>query len=148
MDSKKASLHRYQIIHSQERKAVGVELSLSHAEQNVVVARANYKEVSARVLREVDRFRRENAVAMYATMEDFARIQKEHADRVSKAWGALVLLVENVDATRLEGTLFVQAAKMMRQGSGSSRSVVTAAGVGGNTSSKTCRCRLTLRRQS
>eukprot|EP00584_Thalassiosira_punctigera_P006345 CAMPEP_0172529960 /NCGR_PEP_ID=MMETSP1067-20121228/3871_1 /TAXON_ID=265564 ORGANISM="Thalassiosira punctigera, Strain Tpunct2005C2" /NCGR_SAMPLE_ID=MMETSP1067 /ASSEMBLY_ACC=CAM_ASM_000444 /LENGTH=557 /DNA_ID=CAMNT_0013314099 /DNA_START=150 /DNA_END=1820 /DNA_ORIENTATION=- len=128
VDSKKASLHRYRITPGQEGKAVGVESSLSRAEQSVVAARANYEEVSARVLREVDRFRRENAVAMYATMADFARMQKEHADRVSEAWGALVPLVENVDAARLEGTSFVQAAETMRQGGRSSRSVVAAGG--------------------
>ncbi len=47
MDSKKASLHRYQITPSQEGKAVGVESSLSHTEQSMVAARANYKKVSA-----------------------------------------------------------------------------------------------------
>jgi hypothetical protein len=35
------------------------EASLSRAEVAVVEAKANYDEVSARVLREVDRFRRE-----------------------------------------------------------------------------------------
>ena len=64
IDAKKASLHKYRITPGQEGKAYGVESSLTRAEQSVVAARANYEEVSARVLREVDRFRRENTMAM------------------------------------------------------------------------------------
>ncbi len=51
---------------------------------------------------------------------------------MSKAWWALILLVENMDATRLQGTSFFQVAETMRQGGRSSRSIVALAGVGGN----------------
>jgi len=131
VDSKKASLHKYRITPGQEGKAYGVESSLTRAEQSVITARNNYEEVSARVLREVDRFRKENAVAMYVTMAEFARMQKEHADRVSDAWGKLVPQVENLDATDLHGSSFVDAAAALRQGSNSSSSRSMLASLGG-----------------
>jgi len=122
IDSKKASLHKYKITPGQENKAFGVESSLSRAETAVMAAKANYEEVSARVLREVDRFRKENAVAMYATMVEFARMQKEHHDKMNEAWGELLPQVENVDATKFNGSSFAQAAAALREGKSSSTS--------------------------
>ena len=72
-----------------------------------MVSWANYEEVSTRVLREVDRFWKKNAVAMYARMVDFKRAQKEHAENMNKAWGALLLQVENVDAAKYNGSFSV-----------------------------------------
>lgn len=130
VDSKKASLHRYRITPGQEGKAYGVESSLSRAEQSVIEARANYEEVSARVLREVDRFRRENAAAIYATMAEFARVQREHAERVCEAWKALVPQVEGIDAAEGHGGSFVRAAEKLRE-SGGNRPGLVASGEGG-----------------
>jgi len=126
VDSKKASLHRYRITPGQEGKAFGVESSLSRAETAVLTARNNYDEVSARVLREVDRFRRENAAAMYATMAEFARAQKEYHDGMNEVWGALVPRLEEVDAERFNGKSFAGAAAALREG----RSFVGGSGAG------------------
>lgn len=114
VDTKKASLHKYRIM--QDQKAFGVEASLSRAESEVLVAKANYDEVSARVLREVDRFRRENAVAMYATMSEFARAEKDHTDRMNMIWGVLLPHVEELNASEFNGKSFVQAAAALREG--------------------------------
>jgi len=116
IDSKKASLHKYRITPGQENKAVSVESSLTRAETSVIVAKANYEEVSARVLREVDRFRKENAVAMYATMVEFARMQKDHHDKMHEAWGAVLPQVESVDAIMFNGNSFAQSAAVLREG--------------------------------
>lgn len=116
VDAKKSSWHRTRLTPGQEGKALGLESSLSRAEVAVTAARANYDEVSARVLREVDRFRRDNARAMYATMLEFARAQKEHAEQVSAAWGALLPAVERVDATRCTGSSFAQMAAALKDG--------------------------------
>ncbi|KAL9188509.1 hypothetical protein ACHAXT_006887 [Thalassiosira profunda] len=117
VDSKKESLHKYRITPGQEGKAFGVESSLSRAESSLLVAQANYQEVSARVLREVDRFRKENAVAMYATMVEFARAQKEQSEKLSEAWAALLPQVESVDATKCNGSSFAQTAAALKDGS-------------------------------
>lgn len=118
VDSKKASLHKYRITPGQEGKAFGVESSLSRAEQSVLVAKANYEEVSARVLREVDRFREQNAAAMYATMSEFVKAQKEHYEKMNAAWGSLLPEVESIDATKINGNSFAQAAVALnKQGS-------------------------------
>ncbi|KAL7526754.1 hypothetical protein ACHAXR_001636, partial [Thalassiosira sp. AJA248-18] len=118
VDSKKTSLNKYRITPGQEGKAFGVESSLSRAESAVLVAKANYEEVSARVLREVDRFKKENAVAMYETMAEFVRAQKDHYEKMNEAWGALLPQVEGVDATKFSEISFAQsAAALRRQGS-------------------------------
>jgi len=129
LDSKKATLHKYRITPGQEGKAYGVESSMTRAEASVLAARANYEEVSARVLREVDRFRKENAVAMYATMVDFARMQKEHADRMAEAWGALLPEVESVDVAKFNGSSFARTAGELKEGF--NKSVGTVGGGGG-----------------
>lgn len=101
-----------------EGKAVGVETSLTKAEVAVEVARANYEEVSQRVLREVDRFRKENAATMYATMLEFAKAQKEHNDKMNDAWGALVPQLESVNVAEFSGSSFVQAAAVVKEKTG------------------------------
>ena len=110
IDAKKASLHKYRI-NQDSVKALGVESSLSRAETAVVVAKANYEEVSARVLREVDRFRRENAVTMYATMAEFTKIQKEYHAKMLSAWEDVLPQVEDCDATNFNGRSFAKAAE-------------------------------------
>ena len=115
VDSKKASLHKYRITPGQEGKTFGAESSLSRAESAVIAARANYEEVSARVLREVDRFRKENAVAMHATMLDFTMAQKEHYEKMNDAWGTLLPQVEQLDATKFNGKSFARAAAALKK---------------------------------
>jgi len=110
IDSKKASLHKYRI-NQDSVKALGVESSLSRAETAVVVAKANYEEVSARVLREVDRFRQENAVTMYATMAEFTKIQKEYHEKMLSAWNDVLPQVAACDATYFNGRSFAKAAE-------------------------------------
>mmetsp|Transcript_30669 Transcript_30669/g.50130 ORF Transcript_30669/g.50130 Transcript_30669/m.50130 type:complete len:326 (+) Transcript_30669:500-1477(+) len=135
VDSKKASLQKYRITPGQEGKAFGVESSLSRAEMSVMVAQANHEEVSARVLREVDRFRKKNAVAMYTTMVEFARAQKEHAEKMNEAWGALLPQVENVDATKFNGSSFARTGATLKDGD--IRSIGLASGGGENVESVT-----------
>jgi sorting nexin-1/2 len=117
VDTKKASLHKYRIM--QDQKAFGVEASLSKAEAEVLVAKANYDEASARVLREIDRFRKESAVAMYATMTEFARAEKEHTDKMNMIWGVLLPHVEELNGTQFTGKSFFDAAAELRNGKSS-----------------------------
>lgn len=142
VDSKKSNLHRYRITPGQEGKAVGVETSLSRAENAVIVARANYEEVGARVLREVDRFRRENAVAMYATMAEFVRCQKEYHERMDKAWSELLPRVEGVDETEFGGGSFAGAAAAARRAGGAGGALTTAGGGEGGADSAAATARV------
>jgi sorting nexin-1/2 len=111
VESKKASVHKYKITPGKEGKSVDAAASLARAEATVIVAKQNYEECSQRVLREVDRFRKENASYMYATMLEFAKVQKEHHDKMNNAWGALVPQLEGLDASdsALGGKSFVEA---------------------------------------
>lgn len=115
VDTKKASFNKYRITPGQEGKTIGVEGSLSRAESAVLVAKVNYDEVSARVLREVDRFRKENAVAMYATMTEFVKAQKDYYELMNTSWSALLPQVEAVDATKLNGSSFAKTAAALRK---------------------------------
>jgi sorting nexin-1/2 len=115
VDSKRASLHKYRIT-LDHQKAMGAEASLGRAEAAAISARANYEEVSARVLREVDRFRREYAVAMYATMAEFARAQKEHYEGMNEVWASLLPQVESLDASACNGSSFAREAAALREG--------------------------------
>ena len=118
VDSKKASLHKARI-NQENQKVVGVESSLSRAETAVITAKTNYEEVSARCLREIDRFRAENAVAMYATMREFARMQKEYHDKMNAAWGAVLPQIESCDDIKCCGNSFAKAAADLREGKSS-----------------------------
>jgi len=115
VDSKRASLHKYRIT-LDHQKAMGAEASLGRAEAAAISAKANYEEVSARVLREVDRFRREYAVAMYATMAEFARAQKEHYEGMNEVWASLLPQVESLDASACNGSSFAREAAALREG--------------------------------
>ena len=111
VESKKASVHKYKITPGKEGKSLDASSSLSRAEAMLIVAKQNYEECSQRVLREVDRFRKENASYMYATMLEFAKVQKEHHDKMNSAWGELVPQLEGLDASdsALRGKSFVEA---------------------------------------
>lgn len=109
VDSKKASVHKYKITPGKEGKSLDAAASLSRAEATVIVAKQNYEECSQRVLREVDRFRRENATVMYATMLEFAKVQKDHHEKMNEAWGVLVPQLEQLSASDSRGKSFVEA---------------------------------------
>ena len=67
-------------------------------------------------MREVDRFRKENAVAMYATMADFVKMQKEYHNKMNDAWAVVLPQIESCDATKLNGSSFAHAASGLREG--------------------------------
>ena len=110
VDSKKTSLHKFKITPGQENKTLGAESSLSKAELAVLASKQNYDEVAARVLRQVDIFRKESAVAMSATMKEFAVAQAEYYSKLNQSWGALLPKVDLIDTNRLSDRSFAQAA--------------------------------------
>lgn len=113
VDAKRATLHKYRIA-IDKSNIVGAEASLGRAEQSVLVARQNYEEVSVRVLREIDRFRREYAVEMYATMTEFVRVQKEYYAGMNEVWGSLLPQVEGHGASSAtNGYLFFREANQI-----------------------------------
>lgn len=113
VDAKRATLHKYRIA-MDKANIVGAEASLGRAEQSVLVARKNYEEVSVRVLREIDRFRREYAVEMYATVTKFLNAQKWYYDGMNEVWGSLLPQVEGPGAsTANNGYLFSREANQI-----------------------------------
>jgi hypothetical protein len=115
VDAKRSSLHKHRISQDHQR-AIIAEASLSRAKAAVVEAKANYDEVSARVLREVDRFRREYAVEMHATMVEFARMQKGRYDGMQEVWETLLLRVKGMNASATTGCSFAREAAALREG--------------------------------
>eukprot|EP00565_Helicotheca_tamesis_P005262 CAMPEP_0185729356 /NCGR_PEP_ID=MMETSP1171-20130828/5333_1 /TAXON_ID=374046 /ORGANISM="Helicotheca tamensis, Strain CCMP826" /LENGTH=510 /DNA_ID=CAMNT_0028398175 /DNA_START=90 /DNA_END=1622 /DNA_ORIENTATION=- len=79
-----------------EAKAYSAEMSLKRARDAADAARDEFATVSQRVLREVDRFKREKADDMRKTVLDYINLQIEYNKRMEEVWGALVPQLENV----------------------------------------------------
>lgn len=83
-------------------KAYALEMSLQRYRAGADVARDDYAEVSQRVLREVDRFKREKAEEMRAVVLDYIRLQIEANRRMERVWADLV---PKLEGTGTEGVI-------------------------------------------
>eukprot|EP00804_Cyclotella_cryptica_P008287 CCRYP_016486-RA/>CCRYP_016486-RA protein AED:0.15 eAED:0.15 QI:0/-1/0/1/-1/1/1/0/661 len=137
--SKKMSLHKYRITQGCENKILQAESSLAKAEGEARMAQKKYEEVTERVLREFDRFRREHSKLMRDTVVEFGRVQVEFWEEVARVWRESVEKMEGesesvVGVTRDDdggvasgGRCFVEAArKLMMEGTDG-----TSVGIGG-----------------
>ena len=83
-----------------EAKAYATEMSLRRAQEAAEVAREDFATVSQRVLREVDRFKREKAEDMRRTVLDYINLQVEYNKRMEEVWGTLIPKLESVHLDR------------------------------------------------
>jgi sorting nexin-1/2 len=96
VEAKQASLVKLQGQVGADAKAYAAEMSLRRAQLATEVARDDFATVSQRVLREVDRFKREKAEDMRRTVLDYINLQVEYNKRMEQIWTALVPQLEKV----------------------------------------------------
>lgn len=87
---------RSQLGMGMEAKAYSAEMSLRRAQENAEIARDQFATVSQRVLREVDRFKRETTEDMRLTVLEYIRMQVEYNKRMEQIWANLIPQLEKV----------------------------------------------------
>lgn len=96
VESKQHSLAKMRAQIGMEAKAYGTEMSLRRAQDNAELARDDFAATSQRVLREVDRFKRETAEDMRRTVLEYIRMQVDYNKRMEEIWAALIPQLERV----------------------------------------------------
>jgi hypothetical protein len=71
-------------------------MSLRRAQEATEVAREEFATVSQRVLREVDRFKREKAEDMRRTVLDYINLQVEYSKQMEMVWATLLPKLEGI----------------------------------------------------
>eukprot|EP00578_Thalassiosira_sp_NH16_P011384 CAMPEP_0181115478 /NCGR_PEP_ID=MMETSP1071-20121207/21452_1 /TAXON_ID=35127 /ORGANISM="Thalassiosira sp., Strain NH16" /LENGTH=567 /DNA_ID=CAMNT_0023199685 /DNA_START=78 /DNA_END=1781 /DNA_ORIENTATION=+ len=94
IQTREVSLHRARMTPGSEGRAYSTEMSLQRYQAAANVAQEEYAECSQRVLREVDRFKREKAEEMKVVVLDFITLQIEVERAMEKVWGELVPKLE------------------------------------------------------
>mmetsp|Transcript_18478 Transcript_18478/g.38820 ORF Transcript_18478/g.38820 Transcript_18478/m.38820 type:complete len:562 (-) Transcript_18478:256-1941(-) len=87
---------RNQLGMGMEAKAYGAEMSLRRAQENAELGRDDFATVSQRVLREVDRFKRETTEDIRLTVLEYIRLQVEYNKRMEQIWANLIPQLEKV----------------------------------------------------
>jgi len=98
--TKRANFARLRSMPGAEAKAYGSEMSLKRGEAASEAAKEDFIIVSQRVLREMDRFKRENGECMKRTVLDYITLQIEYNKKMEQAWSELLPQLEKVDADR------------------------------------------------
>ena len=96
VQSKQVALSKLRMQPGQEAKAYAAEMSLRRAQEEAEVAREDFTVVSQRVLREVDRFKREKAEDMRRTVLDYIQLQVEYNKRMEAVWASIIPQLEQV----------------------------------------------------
>jgi hypothetical protein len=96
VESKNTQLSKMRAQIGMEAKAYGLEMSLRRAQENAEIARDDFATVSQRVLREVDRFKRETTEDMRLTVLEYIRMQVEYNKKMEKIWANLIPQLERV----------------------------------------------------
>jgi len=96
MESKNNQLAKMRAQIGMEAKAYGLEMSLRRAQENAEIARDDFATVSQRVLREVDRFKRETTEDMRLTVLEYIRMQVEYNKKMEQIWATLIPQLERV----------------------------------------------------
>jgi len=96
VNGKTASLNKLRGVPGKEDKAYQVETQLVKANQAAATAREEFATVSQRVLREVDRFKREKADDMRRTVMDYIHLQITYNKKMEQVWAKLIPQLEEV----------------------------------------------------
>ena len=96
LNAKQANVMKLRSTPGQEAKAYAAEMSLQRGQAAADAARDDFMAVSQRVLREVDRFKREKAEDMKRTVYQYIEMQIEYNRKMEKIWAELIPLLENV----------------------------------------------------
>jgi sorting nexin-1/2 len=98
VESKHVQLGKLRMQIGSEAKAYSTEMSLRRAQEAADVAREDFAAVSQRVLREVDRFKREKAEDMRRVVLDYINLQVEYNKRMEEIWATLIPKLEAVQS--------------------------------------------------
>lgn len=96
VETKQSALGKLRMQIGAEAKVYAAEMSLRRAQEAAEVAREDFATVSQRVLREVDRFKREKAEDMRKTVLDYINLQVEYNKRMEEIWATLIPQLEKV----------------------------------------------------
>jgi sorting nexin-1/2 len=96
VESKQTQLAKLRAVPGNDAKAYAVEMSLRKAQEAAEAAREEFCVVSQRVLREVDRFKREKAEEMRLTVLDYIQLQVEYNQKMEQVWSTLIPQLERV----------------------------------------------------
>jgi len=96
VESKQTQLAKLRAQIGMEAKAYATEMSLRRAQETAEVARQDFATVSQRVLREVDRFKRETVEDMRRTVLEYVRLQVDYNKRMEGIWATLIPELERV----------------------------------------------------
>lgn len=88
--TKASNLQRLRMTPHMDAKAYGAELSLKRGEDYAEMAREEYATVSQRVLREIDRFKRQSAEEMRFTVFQYIQLQIDYNKAMEKIWSDLI----------------------------------------------------------
>ncbi|KAG5190127.1 sorting nexin 1, partial [Tribonema minus] len=87
-------------IAGKEEKLAAAEEALAAARAELDAAKDDFEQVTARVLREFDRFRREKAADMQKMLKAFVTTQIEYNRHVEECWQGLLPAIENMEEVR------------------------------------------------
>jgi len=96
VESKHTALSKLRSTMGAESKVYAAEMSLRRGQEAAEAARDDFATVSQRVLREVDRFKREKAEDMRKTVLDYINLQVEYNKRMEEIWAVLIPQLEKV----------------------------------------------------
>ena len=94
VNTKRTNLAKFRATPGAEAKAYGAEMSLKRGEAAADVARDEFATVSQRVLREVDRFKREKGDEMKHVVLDYVSAQIEYNRKMEQLWANLLPQLE------------------------------------------------------
>lgn len=96
LESKQSSLHKLRSQLGSEAKAYQVEISMHKAQEQADIARDDFAATSQRVLREVDRFKREKTDEMRTIILSYIQLQVEYNKQMERIWSSLIPELERV----------------------------------------------------
>lgn len=96
VNAKRANLAKLRATPGSEAKAYGAEMSLKRGEAAADAARDVFATVSQRVLREVDRFKREKGDDMRRVVLDYINLQIDYNQKMEQVWAQLLPKLESL----------------------------------------------------
>merc|ERR1712113_1028031 len=96
LQAKQNNLARLRGVFGKEDKAYQAEMSLHRSQVACDAARDDFATVSQRLLREVDRFKREKADDMRSTVIEYINLQINYNKRMENVWAKLIPQLENI----------------------------------------------------
>ena len=103
VNAKRTNLQKLRMTPGAEAKAYGAEMSLKRGEAAADGARDSFATVSQRVLREVDRFKREKGDEMRRVVLDYVTLQIDYNRRMEQVWADLLPKLEAIQTSTYPG---------------------------------------------